>query len=118
MRTLASFITFIVLLKLNALAAPSVGALALPANAILPAWPKPALVQLKGALSIHSKDLELVHSTGTFGGFIVRVGGKPMAIGHNRPLIGYVAEESLRWLDLAQAANRKLTVRSHRGALR
>jgi hypothetical protein len=99
--------------------APGPGSSPLPANAAAPAWPKPTPVPLKNsALTIHSKELELVHSPDTLGGFIVRVGGQPMAIGQNRPMIGYVAGGSLHWLDLAQAANRKVTVRSHRGALR
>ena len=94
-------------------------AISVPATSVLPIWPKPTPVQIKaGSLSIHSKDLELVHSTDTFGGFQVRVGGKPMAIGQNRPMIGYLLGGNLRWLDLAQAASRKLTVRSHRGTLR
>src|SRR5262249_52721731 len=83
------------------------------------AWPKPAPVQYKrGALSIHSKELELIHSPDSLGGFSIRINGKPMAIGNNHPMIGYLAGDSLRWLDLAQAGNRKITLRSHRAELR
>jgi len=67
---------------------------------------------------VQSKDLELVHSREAFGGFVIRVAGQVMAIGQNQPMVGYVIGDQVRWLDLATAANRKLTVHGQRGAVR
>ena len=52
----------------------------LPANASLPNWPKPTAPELApGSPALHSQDLEVIHSRGAFGGFIVRVAGQPVA---------------------------------------
>src|SRR4029450_9128463 len=103
----------------SASAAVSNTAIPLPADSTLPTWSKPFLVQPNaGDPSIRSKDLELIHSPDSLGGFIVRVAGKPMAIGQNRPMIGYAAGGNLRWLDLANAGSRKLAVRTQRNSLR
>lgn len=90
-------------------------AVPVPANAALPAWPKPAPVPLPSeALSVRSEGLELIHSSNVLGGFEVRVDGSRMGIGQTHPMIGYVVGEELRWLDLAEAPQRKLSV-SKRG---
>ena len=89
-----------------------------PPDAAIPRWPKPTLVQfVSDSPSIRSQDIELVHSRDVLGGFEIRVAGKSMAIGQNRPMIGYVAAGQLRWLDLAEAAQRKLEVSSDRNSL-
>jgi len=90
----------------------------LPSGSATPAWPKPSVVELPpGALSIRSGGIELVHSLDVLGGFEVRVNGKAMAIGQNRPILGYVRGGEFRWLDLAEAGKRKIVARRERGAL-
>jgi hypothetical protein len=59
----------------------------------------------------------MVHSRDVLGGFEIRVAGKPMAIGQNRPMLAYLEAGQLRWLDLAQAAQRKLEVARERDSL-
>src|SRR5215510_14837425 len=70
--------TMRILLLLTALSLPTLAAeLPLPREAAPPAWPKPAPVELKrDSLALCSKDLELIHSSDTLGGFVIRVGGK------------------------------------------
>ncbi len=86
-------------------------AVPLPAGARLPEWPKPTLVEMRGeAPVLKSGGLELVHSRDTFGGFVVRVSGQPVAIGQNRPMVAYVTENRLMWIDLAHAAARRFWV--------
>lgn len=81
-------------------------------------WPAPTPQTLApGSPSVHSKELELVHSRDRLGGFVVRVAGEPMAIGQDRPQIGFVSGGELRWLDLAGAAGCKLTVRPERNSI-
>jgi hypothetical protein len=82
-----------------------------PTEDEVPKWPKPTAVTLgPGSPTITCKDITMVHSTNSLGGFEIRVADKPMAIGQNRPMIGYVKDGHLRWLDLAQAPSRKLEV--------
>jgi len=59
----------------------------------------------------------MVHSRDALGGFEIRVGGKPMAIGHNRPMLGYVMAGQMRWLDLAALAKGNLEVGRERDSL-
>jgi len=40
-----------------------------------------------------------------------------MAIGQNRPMIGHMLDGKLCWLDLAEAAQRKMSSRKERGSL-
>lgn len=89
-----------------------------PANAELPAWPKPTVPKLPpDAPSVRSKDLELVHSRDTLGGFVVRVAGTPVAIGQSQPVLGYVSGENLRWLELNAAATHNTLVQRKRGSV-
>ena len=89
-----------------------------PPDTELPAWPKPTTPDLPAnAPSVRSRDLELVHSPDALGGFVVRVAGVPVAIGQNRPLLGYLADGQLHWLDLNQAPGYKLRVRAAGGSL-
>jgi len=91
----------------------------LPPDAQLPSWPKPTPVNTAtGAITLKSGDLELLHSKNTFGGFVLRVAGKPMAIGQNRPLAAYISGSQLKWLDLAKAPERKISVRGQQELLR
>lgn len=84
----------------------------LPDSAVLPQWPKPAPLALAAdALVVRSQNLELVQAPGVFGGFVLRVSGKPMAVGQMRPLAGYIANGELKWLDLAAAAHHQCSVR-------
>lgn len=89
-----------------------------PSGAGLPGWSKPSRPQLSaGALSVRSEELELLHSPDAFGALVVRVAGQPMAIGLARPSIGYVSGGQLRWLDLAEATNRQVTVSPRTNAI-
>jgi len=80
---------------------------------VVPAWPKPTLrVPVPGMLTIQSGALVLRQHRHEWGGFNVAVGGRQVATGHNRPLIGYLdpasaksaVNPSVRWLDLAAVA--------------
>ncbi len=92
----------------------------LPDGAALPKRPPPTAPDLAqgGPFSVRAKDLELVHSWNAFGAFVIRVAGKPAAIGQNRPMIGYMAGGELRWLDLANAGQKKVSVRGGRSAIK
>lgn len=86
--------------------------IALPSDAALPEWPKPTpFAPSRSAPAIRSKELELIHSDEGLGSFAVQVANKPMAIGQNRPMVGYVADGQLRWLDLCNAKSKKVSVR-------
>jgi hypothetical protein len=87
-------------------------AIPLPRDAQLPSWPKPILINTAtGAITLRSGDLELTHSEHSFGGFLLRVTGRTMAAGQNRPMAAYVGAGQLKWVDLAEAPERKLSVR-------
>jgi len=109
---------FLLFSSLVAAAAGAAGAMPVPPDAAVPPWPKPSPVALPtGSPSVSCEGLELIHSREALGGFEIRVGGKPMAIGQNRPMLAYVASGQLRWLDLARAAQRKLEVKRERDSL-
>src|SRR5690348_3836352 len=62
-----------------------------PTDEAVPTWPKPTAVPMApGAPSITCKEITMVHSTNSLGGFEIRVADKLMAIGQNRPMIAYV----------------------------
>src|SRR5271157_2519710 len=78
-----------------------------------PAWLKPTVREpIPGTLTIQSGALVLRQNPHEWGGFSVAVGGRQVATGHNRPLIGYLdpatarsaTGPSVRWLDLAAVA--------------
>ena len=97
---------------------PPSGGIPLPAAASLPQFLKPTPVAFStDALSVHSERLELRHSSSVLGGFEVQVDGKPMGIGQNHPMLAYVISGELRWLDLAEAPQRKLSVSKQRDSL-
>ena len=84
-----------------------------------PAWPKPAPPALgSDALLVRSDDLELSHAPAQLGGFVLRVAGQPMAVGHTRPLIGYTVpgDGRTRWLPLGERA--RVTAAKERNGLR
>jgi hypothetical protein len=90
----------------------------LPAAASLPQFPKPTPVPLSpDALSVRCDRLELRHSSKVLGGFEVLVDAKSMAIGQNHPMLAYVLSGELRWLDLAEAPQRKLSVSKERDSV-
>lgn len=70
-----------------------------------PAWPRPGLPVLgQKPLAIRSGVAELLHAQHQWGGFEVRVGGRLMAVGYTRPLIGYQTAKGVHWMDLARVA--------------
>jgi hypothetical protein len=80
----------------------------LPPDAALPAWPGPGNPSFsKQALEVRSGNLELSHSAETFGAFVLRVAGEPMAIGQDQPMLAYLLGGHLRWVKLAGAAGGK-----------
>ena len=90
-----------------------------PAGTAVPQWPKafPAQLPTDGP-SVHSRELQLIHSRDPEGGFGIRVAGKPMAIGLRLPYIAYSNHGQLIWLDLAQAANKRFVLRAGRNSFR
>jgi hypothetical protein len=90
----------------------------LPAGAALPQWSKPTAPRLPpGARSVRSGDLELLHAPEAFGAFVLRVAGQPMALGLDRPMIGYLSGGEVRWFDLANAAHKQVLVRQREDVL-
>ncbi|MFO0949677.1 MAG: hypothetical protein U0835_00705 [Isosphaeraceae bacterium] len=71
-----------------------------------PDWPKPTVPAVPAdAPAVGSGMLVLRQHPGELGGFTVRMGGRLLATGHNRPLIGYLAPgRVVRWLDVAKLA--------------
>jgi len=89
----------------------------LPADAAAPQWPAPTVPSLGVGLTIRSGNLELVHTREALGSFVLKVDGEPMAIGLNHPQIGWLSDGQLRWLDLANAAHKMLTVSKEKGRI-
>ena len=86
----------------------------LPAGAVFPQWPKPTAQALSPkAVSVRSKDLEVIQSSLASGAFDVRVASELMALGQSGTMIGYVTGGELRWFALGNGedAKRKLKVR-------
>jgi len=80
-----------------------------------PEWPKPAMPDLTAAVRTSSGSLILRQAAGQLGGFAVEASGRQMAVGNNRPLIGYAHSGQLRWLDVADIA--KVTTVQERDAV-
>lgn len=77
-----------------------------------PAWAKPATPLLgPDALAIRSGALEMLHATSGLNRLAVRVNDLLMAIGHDRPQIGYLHENQLHWLTADAAHGRGFAVR-------
>jgi len=91
----------------------------LPAGAAVPQWPKPTAQAVSPkASSVHSTELEVVHSPVAPGAFDVRVAGKLMALGQCMPMIGYVAGGQVRWFDLASTPEARRTIDVHLKSVR
>ncbi|HEV8377948.1 MAG TPA: hypothetical protein VGP99_03785, partial [Tepidisphaeraceae bacterium] len=70
-----------------------------------PEWPAPVALKLPAdAASIRVPALQLIHSSDELGGFEVRVADRPVAVGGNRGLIGYVIDGKQRWINLHKSA--------------
>ncbi len=81
-----------------------------------PAWQKPTAPTLKNeSLSVRSGDLSLVHTDDQLGGFALQVAGQHVAIGFNRPMIGYIQGNEPRWLALGEKA--KVSAKKERDAV-
>jgi hypothetical protein len=90
----------------------------LPTSATLPEWARPGLRPVPaGAPVVRAADLELAQSPEALGALVLRVAGQPMAVGLDRPMIGYLAGGQLRWFDLANAANRQFSARQEQQAI-
>ncbi len=82
------------------------------------AWPGPAPLEPgDGSLSVTSGDLRLVHSAKQWNGFALTVAGENMAVGHTRPLVGYLRKGRVRWLPVAERARVDVTREAATGAL-
>lgn len=66
-----------------------------------PVWPKLAPLSLAKAHPVKSGGLEVQVAEQ---GFAIQVAGRPMAVSHTRPMIGYTLGETLRWLELSSPA--------------
>ncbi len=64
-----------------------------------PQWRKPTPVQVDPKLRLDSGPLTLLHTSDQLGGFVLKVHGKPFAQGHNHPLLGYMKDGHVRWID-------------------
>jgi hypothetical protein len=103
--TLRLLLVLVLLLTCSAAAVP------VPTDAA-PMWYTPTNVSLPpNSLFITAGDISMVYSPEGLGAFEIRVAGKPVAIGQNHPVLAYVTNGELRWLDLAQAPGRKLEVK-------
>ena len=81
----------------------------------MPQWPRIIGPNSdRNTLSIRSKDLELAHSPECLGSFVVRITGKPFALGQSHPLLGYLVNGELHWFDLCSATNRQFNLRAER----
>lgn len=82
------------------------------------AWLAPADLEPGGSLlSITAGDLQLTHAPKQWGGFALSVAGQKMAVGHTRPLVGYLSGGRLRWLPVAARARVNVTREAATGAL-
>jgi len=71
-----------------------------------PAWAKPVAPAIRpDSPKVRSGQLELAHAADELGGFVVSFEGQQLAIGFNRPMLGYLQGDQQRWMDLKQAAN-------------
>jgi hypothetical protein len=97
---------------------PRSEAMPVPVGAALPAWPRPHTGPIAGeALSLRSQELEILHSATGLGVFVVCVAGRPLAVGQDHPMVGYVTAGELRWFDLSGGAERKTTITAKRNAI-
>lgn len=70
-----------------------------------PQWPTPTAPQLDAPSNgVQSGDLSLIHDKKKLGSFRIQVAKKDMAVGFNRPLIGYMQAGQQRWLNLEKKA--------------
>jgi hypothetical protein len=84
-----------------------------------PAWPKPVLpVMGPDALTLQSGDLTLTHDAHALGAFELTVAGQAMAVGHAKPMIGYLVGRVQRWFDLGNSPTNPANVSLAGGALR
>lgn len=68
-----------------------------------PQWPPPTRPDLRtGSMVVESGGLKLTGGPG-IGSYLLSVNGREMAIGCNRPQIGYALDGQVCWLDLAKA---------------
>ncbi len=78
-----------------------------------PVWPHPTPpVPAGDDVIVQSGLLSVTHAHHQLGGFVVRVGDQVMAVGHTRPLVGYIAPNAahtVRWLDVTSAATMTAT---------
>lgn len=78
-----------------------------------PAWSRPTPpVPAADDVMVQSGLLSVTHAHHQLGGFVVRVGNQIMAVGHTRPLVGYIAPDAshtVRWVDVASAATMTAT---------
>ena len=76
-----------------------------------PAWPKPEPPSIGAdALVLHSGDLELTHDRRRVGAFELKVAGRSVAVGHTRPMLGYIANGAQRWVDPGASATNPVSV--------
>ena len=97
---------------------PAANQISVPSGAGLPEWAKPVAPELPpDSAAVRSRDLELVHGRDALGAFAIRVAGSPVAIGQNRPTVGYVVDGQMRWFELNAATSHKTRVQNRRGAV-
>lgn len=76
-----------------------------------PRWPTPIAATIESPASrVVSGDLTLEHGGEGLGQFFVQVAGERMAVGHSEELIGYQKEGRTRWVALANADQRQVSL--------
>ncbi|HEY0074099.1 MAG TPA: hypothetical protein VGB77_08365, partial [Abditibacteriaceae bacterium] len=74
-----------------------------------PQWPRPDAPNFQGeAVVLKSGNLTL-KTNYRFGQFALDLNGKNLAIGFNRPQIGYIIADKVRWIDFSQAVPSKIS---------
>lgn len=94
-------------------------ALAIPSGAPLPRWPRVAAFDAgPGLASSRSGDLEIVQAKSPLAGFLVRVGGKNVAVGSPPQTIGYLHDGQVQWLQCTDAALKNQKITADRSTIR
>jgi hypothetical protein len=70
-----------------------------------PSWPAASPPVLgEDPFTLQSGDLQLLHGRRELGGLALKVTGLQMAVGHTRPLLGYLQGDQPRWVPVAETA--------------
>lgn len=77
-----------------------------------PVWPQPGTAVL-GAKRLNSGSLTFIQGAQSIGSFELQINGRRVAVGNDRPLIGYISQGAQRWME----ATNPVTLSENGGAL-